>query len=130
MKTYDPSQVAIVIGTAIVESWNEVDIEFEEDFFNFSTGTTGESTRSKNANRLCTFTLRVPQTSEDNAKLTIIETAGSTVEAVITDTSGTSKHVMPQATIVRSPNVSYANESGEIEWVIKGDVALPVVGGN
>lgn len=131
MKTYDPSEVSVVIGGVIVKSWNEVTVAMEEDRNVLDTGTTGETTRTKNANRLGTIVIDMPQTSEDNLKLSGLLALDVPVPCAVIDSGGFSLHVMPQGVIMKSPDSGYGKENGTREWTITGDIPDPqVVGGN
>ncbi len=131
MKTYDPKEVAVIIGGAIIKSWNTVTVAMLEDQNTFSASTTGEPTRTKNANKLATITLVVPQASEDNAALSTLLIADTVIPCSVIDTAGNSLHVMAEGVIVKSPDAEYAKEDGEREWVITGNINNPqVVGGN
>lgn len=131
-KSYIPENVSVIIGAGIIQSWNEVTIEMAEDRWTFKAGTTGEVTRTKNANKLGTITLKIPQTSTDNAVLSALYLAGAQIPCLIKDNEGTSIHTMPAGTLVKMPNAIYGKESGEIEWQIKGDIpdAMNILGGN
>ena len=72
VKTYNPQEVSIIAGVIALSSWNQVVVEMDEDGWMFTSGTTGEATRTKNANLLGTFTITVPQTSADNDILTVL----------------------------------------------------------
>jgi hypothetical protein len=130
MKTYNPSQVSIIIGGSIVKSWNTVTPEPDEDGWLFSTGTSGESTRTKNANKMVTITLVLPQSSADNDILSGLEIAGSLIPISIIDKSGRTVITMPKGTVAKRPAVELGKEAGEREWLIKGDVPVYAVGGN
>lgn len=130
VKTYDPSQVAIIVGGAIVKSWNTVTPELDEDGWTFSTGTSGESTRTKNLNKMGTITIVLPQTSKDNDILSGLEVAGALLPISILDKSGSTIVTMPEGTIVKPPAAELGKESAEREWQIKGDIPVLLVGGN
>lgn len=130
VKTYDPSQVAIIIGGRIIKSWNTVTVTRDEDGWTFSAGTSGESTRTKNLNKLGMIEIDMPQTSEDNAILSAFEIAGNTLNSSVIDKGGTSVALVPEGTVVKSADSEFAKESGSRVWQIKGDLVGFVVGGN
>ena len=130
VKTYDPSQVAIIIGGRIIGSWNTVAITREEDEWTFNAGTSGEVTRTKNLNKLGMFELTIPQTSEDNAALSALRLLGNTLNCSVLDKSGTSVGLIPEGTIVKAPDSEFGKESGERVWQIKGDLVTFLAGGN
>jgi len=129
-KTYDPSQVAIVVGGSIIKSWNIVTVTRDEDGWSFSTGTSGEVTRTKNLNKLGMLELVLPQTSADNAILSAFEIAGNVLVSSVIDKSGASVALMPEGTVVKAADSAYDKESGDRTWQIKGDMVGFVVGGN
>lgn len=130
VKTYDPSEVAIIIGGSIISSWNSITIAREEDGWTFSTGTSGEVTRTKNLNKMGTLTLLLPQTSADNAVLSAFQIAENVLACSVIDKSGTSIGLMPEGTVVKVPDSEFAKESGEREYQIKGDLVEFIAGGN
>lgn len=130
LKTYDPSQVVVIIGGSIVKSWNTVTAARDEENFMMTTGTQGESTRTKNANKMGVITLVLPQASVDNAILSAFWNAGTQISVAVTDKSGVSLHAMPEATVTKSPDAGYGKEAAEYEWLIRGDLSVHVLGGN
>ena len=130
MKTYNPSEVSIILGGLIIKSWNTITPERDEEGFLFSTGTSGESTRTKNANKMTTITLVLPQSSSDNDILSGLEIAGALIPVSIIDKSGSTLITMPEGTIVKPASAELGKEAGEREWIIKGDTPVFLVGGN
>lgn len=130
LKTYDPKEVNIIIGGAIINSWNAVTVEREEDQNIMSAGTSGENTRTKNANNLGTITLTLPQTSGDNGILTGLAVADDVFSVMIQDKSGSSVHVMAEAVIGKRPAAEYGKEAGEREWTIMGGLSTDLSNGN
>ena len=129
-KTYDPSQVSVIIGGSIIKSWNTVTAARDEENFMMTVGTQGEATRTKNANKMGVITLVLPQASVDNLILTGFFNLGTQISVSITDKSGVSLHVIPEATVTKSPDASYGKEAGEYEWLIRGNLSVHVLGGN
>lgn len=130
VKTYDPSQVSLIVGGTIIKSWNKIVVAKDEDSWSFSAGTSGEVTRTRNLNRLGAITVTLPQTSADNGMLSAFEVSGALLSCIVKDGSGRSLHVMPEGTVVKPADSEYAKESGEREWAIKGSVVEMTVGGN
>ena len=130
LKTWDPSQLNLIVGGSIINSWNTVSIDLDEDEQTSSTGTSGESTRSINASKMGTATLTLPQASDDNATLSALAEAKSIFSLSTIDKSGKSIHVMSQAFISKRAASEYTKESGEREWVIKGDLDVHLPAGN
>lgn len=130
LKTYDPKEVNAIIGGRILESWNTITVGREEDENTMSAGTSGEITRTKNANNLGTVTVVLPQTSSDNAILTGLAAAGGSFSVMIQDKSGSSVHVMAEAVIGKRPESEYGKEAGEREWTIMGGLTTDLPNGN
>lgn len=131
LKTYDPSQVSVIIGGSIIGSWNTIAKAMDEDRFSFISDTSsGEATRTKNANRLGTFILTLPQASGDNLTLSALEITDALIACSIKDNGGDSLHVMPLGTVQKAADTEYAKEPGETVWTIKGNIDVDVVGGN
>ena len=130
MKTYDPSQVSVIIGGSIVKSWISVSAEPDEEGWMMTVGTQGEATRTKNANKMGVVTLVLPQASVDNAILSVLWNRGTQISVSITDKSGVSLHVIPEATVTKAPPGGYGKEAAEYEWLIRGNLTVHVLGGN
>lgn len=131
MNTYDPSQVSVIYGTAIVPDFESVSVEMDEDGWAFNAGSSGEDSRTKNSNRRATITIAIDQTKPVNGQLSALFEADALLPLTIKDNSGQSLHFMPKGTILRIPSVNYAkSEGGTREWQIKGQMAVNYVGGN
>jgi hypothetical protein len=131
LKTYNPGDVTVAVGGAIIESWNTITAEFDEDQNLMSVGTTGEVTRTKNANRSGRITINVPQTSTDNATLSALAIADANTVVGITDGSGTSVVGMVAGVFVKAPNLVLGKDAadGSRDWILAGKMTM-VGGGN
>ncbi len=129
VKTYDPSQVSVIIGGSIMTSWETVKVGRDNDRWTFSQGTSGETTRTKNASLLGTIILTLPQASSDNATLSAFEVAGTLLPCMVVDKSGSSIATMPEGTVVKVPDLEFGKEAGQCEWSIKGDIIDPFISG-
>ena len=131
VKTYDPTQVVVIIGGSIMKTWNTVTVSRDNDRFVMTEGTQGEVTRTKNAGKLGTIVLTNPQASADNTTLSAHELAGSLMACSVIDKGGASVAVMPEGTIMKIPDSEFGEEAGTREWTIKGEIPDPfVAGGN
>lgn len=130
LKTYDPKEVNIIIGGRILQSWNSVTVAREEDENFMTAGTSGEVTRTKNANNLGTITAVLPQTSSDNAILSGLAAAGGVFSVMIQDKSGSSVHVMAEAVIGKRAESEYSKEASEREWTVFGGLTTDLPNGN
>lgn len=131
VKTYDPSQVSVIIGGSIIKSWDIVKVGRDNDRWSFTEGTTGEVTRTKNASLLGSIIITLPQASDDNAIMSAFEVAGTLIPCAVIDKSGSSLHTMPEGTVIKIPDADYDKEAKQREWTVKGEIIDPnVVGGN
>jgi len=129
-KTYDPTQVSVIVGGSIIKSWNTITAAREEESWMMTVGTQGEATRTKNANKMGSITLVLPQASVDNAILSAYEISGAQISISIIDKSGVSLHSMPEGTVAKTPDAEYGKEAVEREWIIRGNLPIHVPGGN
>lgn len=131
LKTYDPGDVVVAVGGALLASWNQITAEFAEDQNLMSVGTTGETTRTKNANRMGMVTINIPQTSSDNAVLNALALADSVVNVSIADKSGTTIITIPEAVFQKAPNIVLGKDAadGSRDWLLTGKMAM-AGGGN
>jgi len=131
LKDYIPGEMSVVVGTAIVNDWESLDVEYDDDFWKFSQGSGGEITRTKNSSRLGTITVELPQTQEANLILSTAAEGNDTINCSIVDINGNSVHVITKATVLRKPNSPYSkDESSTREWKLKGSLDINVIGGN
>ncbi len=129
-KSYDPTKLAILVGPAALKSWNSASPSKDEEKWTHTSGTTGEDTRSKNANDLGMLSIKMPMSSDDNDKMSVAYEAGSTLKITLKDNNGRSLFIMPTGTVSHVPQPEYTVESGENEWIIRGKWSLFFVGGN
>lgn len=131
IKTYDPSQVHVIIGPAIVTDFEKVTIERDEDRYSYYTGSGGEITRTINVNRLGQFQIDIPQTSAANLILSGLVDSNLFVSATIQDGNGLSLYTIPQASVQRVATSEFSKkESTTRNWTIKGELKTAIVGGN
>lgn len=130
LKTYDPSEVSVAFGASLLTGWNTVRPSRAEDGAMFSVGTSGEITRSLNANKLGTITLTYPQASAENLILSGYEASKITVPITIIDKSGKTVCIMKFGTVVKPPDSDLGKEAGTREWAITGEMPVMVIGGN
>jgi hypothetical protein len=137
-RTYDPKQVKVIVGVAILSGFAEdtmVTVERDEDAFTKMVGVDGETSRAKSNNRGGTAKITLAQTSPSNdllsgiAVLDEIKSAG-VVPFTIKDLSGTSTYVSAYAWVKKLPASEYGKKVGNREWTLDlADVDV-FVGGN
>lgn len=137
-KTYDPSQVAIIVGGFQITGFADgsfVTIARNADAFALYVGTDGEGTRAKSNNKSGRITLTLAQSSDSNAILSGIAAAdelsnNGIVPVLIKDNSGVSLFAAETAWIVKSPDSEFGREVGTREWILETDNLAVFVGGN
>jgi len=131
LRTYLPDTMSIILGSALVSNFESITVDYEEDFWAFSTGSGGEVTRTKNTSRLGTITVVLPQSEPVNFDLSALAVSDTPINCGVLDQSGLSVHSMPDASIMRVAPAEYQKtESGTREWIFKGELVLNTVGGN
>lgn len=128
-KTYSPGDVSLIIGGSIIK-FDTVTVSRNEEKNLMSVGTQGEVTRTKNLSNLATITVVLPQSSSDNAVLSVREVTNDILSILIKDNGGLSLHTMPEGVITGVPDSEYGKEAAQREWVFQGDLPVNVIGGN
>ncbi len=139
VKTYDPKQVIVTFGGVPISGFADgtfISVSPNNDRFTKAVGADGEVARSKSVDYSHEVTLTLLQTALSNAYLTGILTADQLTNEgklplSITDLSGTTLMLWPEAWIRVEPDVEFAKETGERAWVFDtGQPAVNVIGGN
>ena len=136
--TYDPKQVAVIIGAFEISGFSEgsvVSVEYDEDAFSLQIGADGEGTRSKSNNRSATISIKTMQSSDSNTILDAFRKAdeygnAGTFPLMIKDGSGDSLHAAETAWIQKAPSATYDVTATEREWTIRTDNLQSSYGGN
>lgn len=138
VKTYSPKKVQLIVlgniisgfaaGTFIVASR-------EVDAFTKILGGDGEVARTQSANRSGEVTITLLQTSGSNDILSAIavadELAGTGIgPIIIKDTGGSTVLFSGEGWIRKQPDVEFADEAGDREWIIDMASMDYFVGGN
>lgn len=137
-KTYDPKQVAVVVGSRALSGFADGDmvvVDRTEDGFSLLVGADGESTRARSANKSGTFTISLLASSESNDYLSQLAIAdeiagGGTFAVAVKDNSGRSIYTAATAWIKKHPAGGFGKEAGTREWVIESDEILMFAAGN
>jgi len=129
VRTYSPKDVSVIVDGNIIEVFQSVTIDYDEDRISHEPSATGESTRVINANNLGTITIDVPNTSIDNAKLLDVYNdilsnygSGKFASVRVIDKMGNSKHTMAQGSVTKVPSTAYEKNKSDYTWVIAGDI--------
>ena len=120
VKTYDASQVAIIVGGFNITGFADgsfVSVERNADAFALYVGTDGEGTRAKTNNKSGRFTFTLSQSSDSNAILSGIAAAdelknAGVVPVLVKDGSGASLYAAETAWIVKQPAAEFGREIG------------------
>lgn len=137
-KTYDPSQVQIIVGGFQIAGFADgsfVSVVRNADAFALYMGTDGEGTRAKSNNKSGRITFTLAQSSDSNAILSGIAAAdelanSGVVPVLIKDGSGNSLYAAETAWIVKYPDSEFGRELGTREWILETDSMAVFVGGN
>lgn len=129
VKSYSPGNVIVVIGPFILKSWEEIEVEYDEDKWKFETGIYDETTRLKNGSSLGTIKITMKQTSVGNTINTglyalisdTIDLAG-VIPVFVHDFWNKPLHVMTTASIVKMPKATYSKRVSERVWTFKGEL--------
>jgi len=139
VRTYDPREVQIIIGGAIISAYADgtfVEVEPQDDSYSRTTGADGEESRARSNNRGGTMTLTIKQTSPSNDVLTAFWLADQASNAGVFPVmlkeagSGSTLISAQSAWIERLPNVVYSKEIEGREWKIALADINWFVGGN
>jgi hypothetical protein len=137
--TYDFDALTVALGAIIVDGFQDgegVSIETGETFTD-KVGIDGKVTRSKKFDRTATVTIKLMQSSASNdllSELHILDrdapNGAGVVPLVIRDSSGRSVYKADQAWVAQAPAVSFDQEAGAREWVIRCAKLVRIDGGN
>ena len=138
VRTYDPKQVIITFGTKIITGFGEgtvVVVERNGQSFTKKKGIDGTVDRTNNNARDFQVTVTIKQTSRTNSDLSEIHASDQinndgVKPLTIKDLSGTTFFNAPSAWIQSDPNIEFAAESGDVDWVFDTGVADKFSGGN
>lgn len=138
MYTYDPKQVMIIIGGAIMSGFSEgtfLTIEMKEDAFTTKVGADGETSRAKRNNNNADATLTLAQTSPSNDVLSAFAaadrlTGDGVVPFVVKDGSGRSLLFSAYAWVKKLPGQAYSANIEDRAWSFEIVDVDTLVGGN
>ncbi len=128
LKTYDPEQDSLAIAGSLIDA-DEMTIEFDEDQNTFSTGVHGESTRTRNLNRVALWTIVLPQTHGHNDVLSALALADAPFVSSYIDLEGTTLAMAAESVVIKRPPIGRVKEAGQNTWLIRGKTEV-FVGGN
>jgi len=137
-KTYDASQLKVIVGVTAVTGFEEGDflvVARDEQNFTKQVGATGEVSRSKTNNKSGTITIRTKQTSPVNAELSAVmlldEIAnGGIVPIIVMDLSGNDVHNAAECWLQQTPDGSYGRDAAGREWIFDAASVDMFFGGN
>ncbi len=130
MRTYNPEEVALLVGASLLTGWNNVRIGRAEDGAMFSVGTQGEVTRTINLNKLGSFVVTMQQSSLDNEFLSYLEISKAAIPCSVIDKSGTTVAIIDFGTVIKIPDSDVGKEAGTREWTITGEMTYALIGSN
>lgn len=138
LKTYDPAEISVIIGGAVITGFMDgtfIKCSRNEDAFAIKVGSTGEVTRTKNANRSGRIELTLQQTSESNGILSGFALADElsgdgVVPVLIRDNTGKDLHKTEQAWVVKMPDGGNSKEELGRVWILECGNLQMFLGGN
>ncbi len=122
VKTYDPKEVSVIIGSQPLGGFADGDfvtVERNEDGWSLLVGADGETTRAKNANKAGKITVRLLASSASNDYLSELQIADEL-----------SIYAAATAWINKQPPAAFGKDAGTREWVIETDELIPKAGGS
>lgn len=130
-KTYDPSQVSVIVGGNIITNFEKVSVSRDEDNWKFQAGSSGEVTRTKNSNPLGTIEIELSQTVAEQVGLSALVGTDALIPINVADLNGTSIHTMPEGSVMKVADAEYGKDDATTRtWTLKGALTVHVVGGN
>lgn len=126
-KTYDPSQISVIIGGASITGFAEgtmISVARNEDAFSYAPSTTGGGSRVKNSNKSGRITLTLQKTSESNeildnyADLDEVSNDGI-FSSLVRDNNGKDLHKGESCWVVKKPDSEESKELPTREWIIE-----------
>ncbi len=139
LKLYNPNEVIVSFaGLSITGFTNEdfISVERTTEANSSGVGVGGEVTINISSDNRKTVTLRLQQTSADNALLSGIfnvqRLAGTPLISpiAIKDGLGNELHTAPEAWIMNEPDADFGPEAGQREWVIECANMKSFIGGS
>lgn len=139
LKTYDPSNVQIIMGGHAVTGYADgtfIDISPDEQRYNKTTGADGETSRSRTNNRAKTVTITLKQTSVSNdffsglAAADDLNNAGAVPFAIKEIGTGRTLGFAQAAWIENDPNLTYSKDVEDRAWTIATSGMDLLIGGN
>lgn len=137
MKSYDPKNVSMIIGSHIVTEFEDgtfINVERNNDTWAIKKGASGETARAKSNDRSGIFTFTLLQTSLSNDFLSALAITDETsnngvVPVVIKENGGTTVASAVEAWIRRPSAVEFSKTVGARQWILETGELLLNVGG-
>lgn len=125
---YTASQVAIVVGGAVITGFGDgdfVNADHDTDESEALEGADGYiSMSNRPPERLGTIEITLAQTSLANNELQALVFAGTSVPVQIYNPQGGELASMPQARLKKGPPVKYGKSAGSRPWIFHGKLTL------
>lgn len=138
MKTYDPTEVSVIVGGHVVEGGIEGDfcsVARDEDAYSYQADVSGGGTRTKNPNKAGKVTLTLQASSDSNNFLSALILADEAdnsgiVSILIRDNSGNDLHKSEASYVTKHPDAAYSKELGQRAFIIQCENLVMFSGGN
>jgi hypothetical protein len=139
MKVYDPDQVLFLFATVPIKGYADgtfINIEAQERFVT-KVGADGVVTRTKTNSKVDRITISLMPGSDSNDVLSAVHildldsaNGAGVAPLAIKDLSGRFLYMSPEAWIVQPPNVEFAKEPGQRDWIFEAVDATRFDGGS
>lgn len=127
MAHYDPKEVTLLVGPAIISGYADdtfINIEYDEDTYTLMTGCDGETIRSRSHVRSAKITISLMPSSIANTILMayhVADLAGNAgaVTLAIRDGSNNTIHSSEGVWVEKTPGREYGKEAKAVQWVLR-----------
>lgn len=140
VRTYDPSQVTVVVGGIPISGFADgtfIMVEPMSDASTSQSGADSEIARAMGTDRRHTVTITLQQTSASNDALSALYAVdqgtrgGGLAPLTVVDLSGRTVFRVSQSWVARTPNMEFGKELSDRVWVFHtGAPSVLLVGGN
>lgn len=135
MKTYDPKNVSLILGSHIATEFEDgtfIQVERNNDTWAIKKGASGETARAKSNDRSGIFTFTPMQTSPTNDFLSALAIADETnnsgvIPVMLIENGGTTVASAAEAWVRRPSPIEYSKTVGARSWILEtGDLFMNV----
>lgn len=137
-KTYDPGQVALIVGGKIISGFSEnsmVKVSRNDQAYKLTVGVDGEGTRSRSRNKSGKVEIMLMSSSASNdllSALAIADEASNSGAVPVLMKDGSGRTIVSAATawVQKIPDSEKAKEVKDQTWILETDEVNIFLGGN